>query len=218
MGTVQEMSEPSKRVQSRSLEKRRRIVDAAAKILAKRGYAQATLTEIAKTAGAQAANIFYYFDSREDLVRDVLLTALDRMQVRMVQAVEEAGEAATHLERLRHVMRAVLMHLMSREDQYGRAYLRSFNQVPDSLVHDMDVKRHETRQLWFQLISAAQEAGEIPRDVDVNLATHLVLGATNWVSVWYRPNGPQPRAEIADRFIAMLEAALTGVGAQKNGP
>ena len=202
------MSETSKRVQPRSLEKRQRIVDAAAKILAKRGYAQATLTEIAKSAGAQAANIFYYFDSREDLVRDVLLTALDRMQVRMVQAVEEAGEAATPLQRLRHVMHVALMLLMSREDHYGRAYIRSFNQVPNSLVHDMDVKRHETRQLWFELISAAQDAGEIAREVDVNLATHLLLGATNWVAVWYRPNGPQSRTEIADRFVAMLEGAL----------
>lgn len=202
------MSDTSKRVQARSLEKRQRIVDAAAKILAKRGYAQATLTEIAKSAGAQAANIFYYFDSREDLVRDVLLTALDRMQVRMVQAVEEAGEAATHLARLRHVMRGVLMLLMSREDQYARAYLRSFNQVPTSLVQDMDVKRHETRQLWFKLISNAREAGEIPAQVDVNLATHFVLGATNWVAVWYKPSGLQSRTDIADRFVAMLEGAL----------
>jgi AcrR family transcriptional regulator len=206
------MHEPSRATQSRSIQKRRRIIESTAKILAKKGYAQTTLSEIADDADAQAANIFYYFSSREELIKDVLLLALEQMHTTMSEVVENAEPGRPFIDLLKDLIRAVMMLTTSRDNYYGRAYIRAFNQVPSDVVRELNAKRHEIRALWARLIADAQAAGEVSADLDVDLATHLMLGATNWVSVWYKPSGSKSRSDIADRFVEMLIPAL-GVGA-----
>jgi TetR/AcrR family transcriptional regulator len=46
------------------------------------------------------------------------------------------------------------------------------------------------------------------RDVDVKLAGFAMLGAINWISKWYSPEGPWSSADLAERFTDFLLAAL----------
>jgi AcrR family transcriptional regulator len=215
----EKLQQATRRAQNRSVEKRRRIVDAAAKVLARRGYAQATLGEIGKVAGAQAPNIFYYFSSRDELVKEVLLTSLDRMDSAMSEVMEKVSEHGSALATLERTIRAVLLVHTSKGDYYARAYFRTFNQVPPALVKAIDLKRRVIRDRWRGLLHEAQQSGEISPDVDVNLASLMLLGATNWVSVWYAPTGAHSRDEIADAFVAMLMPGLISPGrhARKSG-
>src|ERR1700712_673478 len=50
-------------------ERREQIVRAATEVIAAAGYANATLTAIAKTAGVAKGLIWHYFDDRDDLMR-----------------------------------------------------------------------------------------------------------------------------------------------------
>ena len=57
------------RTSGRAALKREQILDAAAKVLARRGYAATTLAEIAEEVGsAGAGSLYYHFDSREQLI------------------------------------------------------------------------------------------------------------------------------------------------------
>jgi hypothetical protein len=47
------------------------------------------------------------------------------------------------------------------------------------------------------------------RVVDVGIFTKALLGAHNWVSVWYRPGGRLTGTEIADRIADIFLASLT---------
>ena len=51
---------------------RSRILNAAASVLAREGYAAATLTEIAAVAKMQAGSLYYHFDSKDAIVEEVL--------------------------------------------------------------------------------------------------------------------------------------------------
>ena len=56
---------------------RTRILDAAADVLARKGYAAATLTEIASVAKMQAGSLYYHFDSKDAIVEEVLAVGLE---------------------------------------------------------------------------------------------------------------------------------------------
>src|SRR5690242_10810093 len=68
-----------RRVHSKSIARRQRILDAAARALAEQGYSEAKLSDIAEEAGTHAGSLYYYFPSREHLMEEVLLTSLNRM-------------------------------------------------------------------------------------------------------------------------------------------
>ena len=65
--------------ESRTNEKRARILDAAVKVFAERGFHSATVAEIARGAGVADGTIYLYFKGKDDLLLrlfDVKMTEL----------------------------------------------------------------------------------------------------------------------------------------------
>jgi AcrR family transcriptional regulator len=175
------MSTTPKRILAKSLEKRQRILDAAAKILARHGYAEATLAAIADDVGTHAGSIYYYFPSREDLVKEVLLTSLKRMR-NTVQPSPDEDNTVSPLTRLKTTLRNILiLYTSAQNDFFSRAYTRTFNQVPETMRQELADWRRVVRGLWRQRLREAQEAGELRDSMDIELASLLLVGATNWV-------------------------------------
>ena len=48
---------------------RQEILDAAARLFAERGYAATTMTEVARTVGLGQSSVYYWFSSKEELLR-----------------------------------------------------------------------------------------------------------------------------------------------------
>ena len=57
---------------------------------------------------------------------------------------------------------------------------------------------------WAGLLYEAAGTGRLRPGIDLKMLRFLVLGAANWVSVWYSPKGPRTREEIADAFWGLI--------------
>ena len=75
---------------TRSPDKRRRILDAAVGVFARKGYFAARVSDVAKKAGVADGTIYLYFKSKED----ILVRLFDEV---MSEHVEEAREAVRAL-------------------------------------------------------------------------------------------------------------------------
>ena len=63
---------------------RQDILDAAARALADRGFANATMQDIAREAGYTAASLYSYFSSKEEIIRELVLSILrERQNIRV---------------------------------------------------------------------------------------------------------------------------------------
>jgi AcrR family transcriptional regulator len=69
------------------------IVDAAGRVMARRGYGGTTMKDIAAEAGITAGLIHYYFDSKEDLLLAVTATLCEQMRSDAEQAFAASGDA-----------------------------------------------------------------------------------------------------------------------------
>ena len=195
-------SHSSRRVHSKSIERRQRILDAAARALAEHGYSAAKLADIAQEAGTHAGSLYYYFPSREDLMKEVLLTSLDRMS-----EYSDSLEADAHLSPLDRVLafvRLVIDQTVQPDDHYLRAYMRNGSQVPEDIRKVLQTRRQRMRRTLTRLLSEAQAANQIPAHVDTNVAALFIIGATSWVGMWYQPTGPYSVAKITESFIDLV--------------
>ncbi len=208
----------SRRVHSKSIERRKRILDAAARALAEQGYSEAKLSDIAQEAGTHAGSLYYYFPSREDLVKEVLLTSLDRIS-KFSAAVEKEFEQLSPLEQVLAFVRMVIDGSLAPDDFYFRAYLRNGNQVPESIHKVIRTRRHKVRQTLAELLTKAKAKGEIPDSVDTFLAAQFIIGATQWVGMWYEPSGPYSADTISEHFVNLvLRGVLGEVGEEMPSP
>jgi AcrR family transcriptional regulator len=67
-----------------------------------------------------AGSIYYYFDSRDDLVKGVLVESLLRMQQNIEATAESLPKPASDTERLERIIK-VLMDANIRRDDYAIA-------------------------------------------------------------------------------------------------
>jgi AcrR family transcriptional regulator len=84
-----------------------RLLDAAARLFAARGFKDVTVREICRAARANVAAVNYYFGEKAGLYREVLNKAIDTMQS-TTEAARQAGEQGSAEQKLRAYVRVFL--------------------------------------------------------------------------------------------------------------
>ena len=118
--------------EAKSARTRRRILDAAAEVFSEQGYT-ARLSDIADRAEMKAGSLYYHFDSREDLVAEVLRLGIDGAWDQVAGAVGRLPSAATPLERLETAIRAHTLSIVGRS-AYATAQTRIVGSLPPDLA------------------------------------------------------------------------------------
>lgn len=140
-------------------ERRREIMEAAIRLFARNGFAETSISAVAKAVGVSHGTIFLYFATKEDLFRACL--------------VEPLAEAEQHFTMIRHLEGSPLerIHRMIR-DQVGsfsrmESYLRLTQYViglrdrfPD-LAQELFDFAHRYVDLMIPVIEEGQELGEL---------------------------------------------------------
>src|SRR5438477_10149566 len=85
--------------------KRERILEAAVRVFAEKGFYNAKVSEVARVAGVADGTIYLYFKSKDDLLISLFEDRMEEVN-RNVRAALDAG--GTPLEKLRRLM---LLHL-----------------------------------------------------------------------------------------------------------
>jgi TetR/AcrR family transcriptional regulator, cholesterol catabolism regulator len=195
---------------SKSERTRERIILAAAVTLSRLGYAGTRLSDVADEAGVQAPAIYYYFDSREELIEAVVTVGTVRLREFVIAAVEAAPPDASALDRIDLAVEAHLRQLMS-ESSFAHAVIRNVGQLPDSIRSNQLVEERKYARFWRELFLAAQGEGALRPDLDPELAQLLLVGALNWATEWWTPKrGP------LENVIATAQAIIRhGIEAER---
>ncbi|SRR5579885_214671 len=187
--------------------KRKQILDAAAKVLARRGYASTQLLEIADEAGTQPGSLYYHFESREDLIEQVLQEGV-RLSFERVRAVVDAlGSGAAPLDRLKAALRAHLKFQLVESD-YARAVSRSIGQVPGEMWKRVNARFRAYGRFFDDLIRAAMKSGELDARVDRGALRMLTIGAANYTPEWFRKDGSMNVDQLCDLLVRMFERGV----------
>jgi AcrR family transcriptional regulator len=168
---------------SKSERSRDSILEAAAKLFRRQGYSATTLRQIAATAEIKAASIYYYFDSKEAILNDVLHRGLLSVFEAVKTALKQAGKAS-HRRRIGLAIEAHLVALLEASD-FTSANIRIYGQLPEHLKKPHRPLRRAYAKYWDKLFLDARRAGEIRADIEIVPLRIFVLGALNWTIEWF---------------------------------
>lgn len=171
---------------SKSERTRERLLRAAATTLSRLGYSGMRLVDVGEEAGVRAPAIYYYWQSREQLVEEVITVGTIRLREYVKAALDAAPPEATALDRLDVAIEAHLRQLMS-ESAFAHAVIRNIGQVPDSIRTRQIVEERKYANIWKTLFQDAVESGELRSDLDPHIAQLLIIGLLNWATEWWSP-------------------------------
>ena len=171
---------------SKSARTRERILDAAAHVLSRKGYAGTRLSDVADQAEIQAPAIYYYFPSRDDLIEEVMWTGIARMREHMARVLAAMPPGTDPLARIDAAVEAHLRYCLEISD-YTTASIRNAGQVPENIAIRFTAEASQYGDIWRKLLQDADNAGLLRPGLDPMAARMMVLGALNWAAEWWNP-------------------------------
>jgi AcrR family transcriptional regulator len=175
-------------------------------VFRQQGYA-ARLTDIAAEADLQAGSLYYHFDSREQLVEEVLRLGVETAWKHVRTAVDALPGDATPLQRLEAAIRAHAAAVLEISD-YTAANSRIFSMATDEVRKRHYVLQQDYGAYFHDLMAAAAAAGELRADLDLPTVRMLLFGAMNWTAEWYRPDRGRPPRLVIDQLVDMVLRGL----------
>lgn len=190
---------------------RRRLLDAAASLLARDGRVGVSLSGIAEAAGLRTGSVYFHFGSKDELIATVLEEGL-RESLRHLDDALASLTAADAGARLWAAVRAHLDALVELSD-YAAVVLTMPEPGQDASLATYRVLLHRYRSRWTELVDDAQRAGAIAAGPAPRLVRDLLFGAMNAVA---DPHG-RPGRTPADCAAAVQDLLAGPLGAPPGG-
>jgi AcrR family transcriptional regulator len=193
-------------------DKRRALLDVAARLFAAHGFDRTSVSEIAARADVSKALLYHYYPSKSALLYDIISVHL----ARVADALAEADDPeAPPEERLFALVRATLFSYREAD---------SLHKVQLNELDKLDAARQrELRALERRIVTTVADAVKRlnPRLLEKDDArllkpvTMSLFGVLNWTYLWFRDDGPLSRddyARLATQLFVEGVARLTGPG------
>ena len=178
--------------------KRIAIMDAATRLFRDHGYKGASLNELARLLNVTKPTIYYYFSSKDEILRSIKHHTLDEV-IRML--VEVRATDLRGIDKLTEAMRRYVHILAS---HYGRVVV---------LIHDRVLTKKSQVAIrdrtavidnhLFAIYDQAIAEGDLRR-IERHVLHYTLFGALNWTPNWYDPEGRIPPEKLADLQVTML--------------
>jgi AcrR family transcriptional regulator len=191
--------------QKSSGSRRDEILAVAAKVIAERGLAGATVRDIGQAAGILSGSLYYHFDSKEQIVVDLLhpslLASVERSQ-------EKIDGAATNEEAITE-----LIHLSVRQAAnypYRSLILRNEAHLytQSDALKPIAALRTRSRDLWAGVLEAGAAAGEFRADIDVDVAVRSMFDSVLGSARWFLAEPDADHRQVSDTLIALFVGGL----------
>jgi TetR/AcrR family transcriptional regulator, cholesterol catabolism regulator len=197
-------SEPARREGAKRQRRREQIYADAIAVFNEKGYTATSVAEIAEKSGLLKGSLYYYIDSKEDLLADIFAQS-DREFLALID--DTLALEMSEIDRLRHFARAWCMWYL---DNIGRA--RIYVNDWTHLTGARRIRQAEMRRVYGQkvreLIDRAMGELGIESRFDPEITRRYIFSAINGLPLWYRADGPAKPAEIAAAYGELVVGTI----------
>ncbi len=190
-------------------EKRIRIIEAAIKVFAEKGFHQARVTDIATQAGVADGTIYLYFRNKEDLLLTIFEEKMQAINAGLGKVLEGVEDP---LDRIRAFAR---YHFRLVHDHRALAEVL---QVELRLSNKF-LKEYRPKPLWQYLGAFAsilrdgQAAGKVRADVDVFIAKWAFFGALDELAMQWVLSRGKPKFNLDSAAETVADIFIKGIAA-----
>lgn len=172
------------------------ILRSAAAIFAAKGYHQASIRDIARATGVSLSGLYYYFDSKEELlflIQDHAFGTLAATLERRLEGVEGA-EA-----RLKVLMENHLRYFVEHKDEM-KVLSHEAEALTGEYRRTVNAKKRRLTEFAMEIL---REARPVPEE-ELRTATFALFGMMNWLYNWHRPGRDAPPEKLAEEMARIF--------------
>jgi AcrR family transcriptional regulator len=185
----------------------RRLLAAATKLFAMKGFDRTSVQEIVEAAGVTKGAMYHYFESKDDLLYEIYARVL-REQTDQLEKVAATG--APVRERLHDAASDVVVSTIASLDD-STIFMQSMHQLSDERRKAVRAERRKYHERFRSLIEEGQATGEFRGDKPADVVVDFFFGSVHHLGSWYHRSGALSARQVGDHYADLLLDALRPV-------
>ncbi len=165
-----------------------------------KGFSETSIQEIVEAAGVTKGTFYYYFDTKEQLLMDIHTDYIDNLLDRQ-KAIQQSQ--ASCREKITQII-AMLIGDIQQHGPSGRVFFREMRHLNKNNALAVKEKREQFRLNIEKLLQEGVASREFRGQIQPDMATFAILGATNWSYQWFNPAGKVTADKLAEIFSDMI--------------
>ena len=179
------------------------LLQAAAVLFRRQGYAATTTRDIAAAAGMQSGSPFYHFKSKEALLYAVMEEGMRSAQQRQMAALDKQKDTScTPQEQLRSLIQVHFEVLLGPGNDFVPVMLYEARSLQLRQRTHLAQLIAEYEALWIPVLQALHTKGQLK--APVGLARLLIFGAMNWSVQWFDARKSATLQDLTDAALSMF--------------
>ena len=182
---------------------RNTVLEAAAKLFSEKGFAGASLGDVAKDLKISRPALYYYFSSKQE----ILSSLVDEISVASKKAVDEiSAKRIDPVAKLYEMTYRQLLFVMRNRLSYLVVVKAEEEFVAET--RELNLAAKKAVLMSFQkVIAEGIESGQL-RKVDPAVAALGLIGMCSWCAWWFKDDGRLRDTEVAEQLTQMALASL----------
>lgn len=171
----------------------------AAQIILRKGYDATSVNDIANALGMTKAGLYHYISGKKELLFDIMTFGLDELRD---ECVNPAGSIKDPTERL-HFIITKHAELVTRGQGVITILVDEITALTPAQSRKITARKRDYFEKLRNTIGQVKEEGKL-QDINVTTAAFSILGMINWLSRWYRPEGPLSPDQIGEELSRIV--------------
>jgi len=193
----------------RAGDKRERILDAAVRVFAKKGFHATRVSEVAKAAGVADGTIYLYFKSKDELLVSLFEDRVERLLTFLQTELPATSGASAKLRRIIELQ----LGLLEGERDLAEVVTVILRQSTKLMKEYAAPKFTAYLDAIARVVADGQASGELRGDVSPHLAARAIFGALDGITMTWAL-GKADRGGLVRASGQLAELVLRGLSPQ----
>lgn len=180
---------------------REKIINAGINLFDDKGFTETSVQEIVDQIGVTKGTFYYYFESKQDLLKEIILLYVDDLILQ--QEAILANYEKSYSRKLEDIVHMVISNIRSKK-RCARIFFREMRHLSDQDLRKIKIRRNAFRVNYQKMVQAGITNGEFSDSFNPDMLTFGLLGITNWSYYWYNPNGEVSEEVLTDNFVNLI--------------
>ncbi|HYD73768.1 MAG TPA: TetR/AcrR family transcriptional regulator [Candidatus Binatia bacterium] len=184
-------------------DRKQAIVEAAAALFASRGFAGASVADIAQRGKISKSLIYHYYESKEDILYDVMISHVRALEVAAREAIAGDARPDRKLRELAHRFMALYVGAADRH----KVLLNDLDGLPKPRRAEIVAVQRGLIEIVRKLLLEIEPALKKKSGASFAVAM-LFFGTINWTHTWFDPSGPVSAGALAEMAVDLTLGGL----------
>jgi AcrR family transcriptional regulator len=185
-----------------------RLLSASAALMARQGFNQTSIRNVARETGFSLGGMYYYFENKEDLLFKIQHRTFSDLLAFQEENVPADLDAKARLRRF------IRNHLAYFTSHFAELKVCTFEL--ESLQGERFTAIARLRRRYFDCLATVigellgVDSAKALSDGRIRRKTLFVFGMLNWIFMWYDPKRDSSVEDVGDEMVSLVLEGLPG--------